>query len=45
VKTRSPLVQLMRIEGLSFNSREAAIRHGLEFAKRWVDEHKPRVEG
>jgi hypothetical protein len=38
-KTRSPLVQLIRIEGESFDSKEAAVRHGRELAKRWVDEY------
>ena len=38
-KTRSPLVQIMRIEGYSFASKEAAKRHGIELARRWVDEH------
>jgi hypothetical protein len=37
-KTRSPLVQIARIEGQSFDSKKAAIQHGLELAKRWVDE-------
>jgi hypothetical protein len=37
-KTRSPLVQIIRIEGQSFDSKEAAIRHGRELAKRWVNE-------
>jgi hypothetical protein len=36
--TRSPLVEIIRIEGESFGTKEAAIRHGLELAKRWVDE-------
>jgi hypothetical protein len=33
------LVQIIRIEGQSFDSKEAAIRHGIELAKQWVDEH------
>ena len=37
-KTRSPLVQIKRIEGQSFGTKEAAIQHGLELAKQWVDE-------
>ena len=37
-KTRRPLVQIARIEGHSFDSKKAAIQHGLELAKRWVDE-------
>jgi hypothetical protein len=37
-KTRSPLVEIIRIEGQSFASKEAAIQHGLELARRWVDE-------
>jgi hypothetical protein len=38
-KTRSPLVEIIRIEDESFGTKEAAIQHGLELAKRWVDEH------
>jgi hypothetical protein len=38
-KTRSPLIQIIRIEGERFDSKEAAIQHGFELAKRWVDEH------
>jgi hypothetical protein len=37
-KTRSPLLQIVRIEGQSFDSKEAAIQHGRQLAKRWVDE-------
>jgi hypothetical protein len=37
-KIRSPLVQIARIEGQSFDSKRAAIQDGLELAKRWVDE-------
>jgi hypothetical protein len=37
-KTRSPLVQIARIEGQSFGSKQAAVQHGLELAKQWVDE-------
>ena len=37
-KTRSPLVEIIRIEGESFETKEAAIQHGIELAKRWVDE-------
>ena len=37
-KTRSPSVQIARIEGQSFTSKEAALQHGLELAKHWVDE-------
>jgi hypothetical protein len=37
-KTRNPLVLIARIEGQSFDSKKAAILHGLEVAKRWVDE-------
>jgi hypothetical protein len=37
-KTRSPLVQITRIEGQNFDSKEAAIQHGLKLAKGWVDE-------
>ena len=43
-KTRSPLVQIIRIEGQSFASKEAAIQHGLELARRWVDEHGSRAK-
>jgi hypothetical protein len=43
-KMRSPLVQIMRIEGQSFESKEAAIRHGLELARRWVDEQGSRAK-
>ena len=43
-KTRSPLVQIMRIEGQSFATKEAAKRHGIELAKKWVDEQKPGAE-
>jgi hypothetical protein len=43
-KTRSPLVQIMRIEGQSFVSKEAAIRHGLELARQWIDEHGSRAK-
>ena len=43
-KTRSPLVQIIRIEGKSFESKEAAIQHGLELARRWVDEHGSRAK-
>jgi hypothetical protein len=32
------LVEIARIEGESFGTKEAAIQHGLELAKRWVDE-------
>jgi hypothetical protein len=32
-------VQIARIEGQSFDSKKAAMQHGLELAKRWVDEH------
>jgi hypothetical protein len=42
--TRSPLVQIVRIEGQSFATKEAAIRHGVELAKRWVDDHRPGVK-
>jgi hypothetical protein len=38
-KARSPLVQIARIEGQSFGSKQAAVQHGLVIAKRWVDEH------
>jgi hypothetical protein len=38
-KTRSPLIQIIRIEGERFDGKEAAIQHGFELAKRWVDEH------
>jgi hypothetical protein len=31
-------VQITRIEGESFGTKEAAIQHGLELAKQWVDE-------
>jgi hypothetical protein len=44
-KTRSPLVQIVRIEGQSFGSKKAAIEHGLELAKRWVDEQGSRAKG
>jgi hypothetical protein len=37
-KTRSPLVEIIRIEGESFGTKEAAVQHGLELAKQWVDE-------
>ena len=43
-KTRSPLVQIIRIEGQSFDSKKAAIQHGLELARRWVDEHGLRAK-
>ena len=43
-KTRSPFVQIARIEGQSFATKEAAIRHGVELAKRWVDDHGPGVK-
>jgi hypothetical protein len=36
-KTRSPLVQVVRIEGQSFDSQAAAIKQGLELARQWVD--------
>jgi hypothetical protein len=32
------LVQIARIEGQSFGSKQAAVQHGLELAKQWVDE-------
>ena len=38
VKTRTSLVQIRRIEGQSFATKEAAIQHGLELARRWVDD-------
>jgi hypothetical protein len=31
-------VQITRIEGQSFDSKQAALQNGLELAKRWVDE-------
>ena len=43
-KTRSPLVQIMRIEGQRFASKEAAIQDGLELARRWFDEYGPRAK-
>jgi hypothetical protein len=43
-KTRSPLVEIVRIEGRSFESKEAAVRHGVELAKRWIDDHTPEVK-
>ena len=41
-KTRSPLVQIVRLEGESFGRKEAAVKHGLELARRWVDEKGSR---
>jgi hypothetical protein len=43
-KTRSPLVEIIRIEGQSFASKEAAIQHGLQLAKWWVDEYGSRAK-
>jgi hypothetical protein len=33
------LVEIIRIEGESFGTKEAALQHGLQLAKRCVDEH------
>jgi hypothetical protein len=38
------LVQIARIEGQSFGSKQAAIQHGLELAKQWVDEQVSRTK-
>jgi hypothetical protein len=37
-KTRSPLIQIIRIEDQRFDSEQAAVQHGLVLAKGWVDE-------
>jgi hypothetical protein len=39
-KTRSPLVQIQRIEGSAFNKKSEAVEHGLTLARRWVDEYR-----
>ena len=36
--TRSPLVEIARIEGQNVGNKQAALQNGLELAKRWVDE-------
>ncbi len=36
------IIQVKRIEGRSFESKEEAERHGLELCKEWIDEQKSR---
>jgi len=36
------IVEVKRIEGRSFESKEGAERHGLELCKEWIDEQKSR---
>jgi hypothetical protein len=33
------VVEVERFEGEEFSTKEEALAHGLELAKRWVDEH------
>ena len=37
------IVEVQRIEGQSFESKEEAELHGLELCKEWVDKQKPRI--
>jgi hypothetical protein len=37
------IVEIKRIEGRSFESKEEAERHGLELCKEWIDEQKSRI--
>jgi hypothetical protein len=36
------IIEVERIEGRSFGSKEEAERHGLALCKEWVDKQKPR---
>jgi hypothetical protein len=36
------IIQVKRIEGRGFESKEEAERHGLELCKKWIDEQKSR---
>jgi hypothetical protein len=40
----SSIVEVKRIEGPIFNSKEAAEQHGLELCKEWIDKRGPNVE-
>jgi hypothetical protein len=35
------IIQVQRIEGKLFESKEQAERHGLELCKEWLDKQKP----
>lgn len=36
------IIEVQRIDGKNFETTEQAEEHGLELAKRWVDEHEKR---
>jgi hypothetical protein len=38
------IVLIKRLEGATFESKEAAKAHGLEISKKWVDENSKPIE-
>ena len=35
------MIQVQRIEGESFETKEQAEQHGIELCKEWIDKQKP----